>query len=77
MDAIGYFGQKTNTAPVAGKRQKHIDIKQNASSEIAWNIACDHLHDGTARETFRENAVAGHYGVATGAITTAVLVVFT
>ena len=35
------------------------------SSEIAWNRAFDHFHDGTTRRTFRENVVAGHYGVAT------------
>ena len=43
-----------------------LHIKQIASSEIAWSRAYDQLHDVTARRTFRENIVEGHYGVATG-----------
>ena len=40
-------------------------MKQNVSSEIAWNRACDHFAPRHGPETFRGNVVARHYGVAT------------
>ena len=45
-------------------------------SEIAWNRACDHFHDGTAQRTSHENVVAGHCEVATVLAVTQVVIFY-